>query len=216
MELANYSHLNKGAQSTQQYNFPNPNLRLGLTNTTEIEFAWLERFSQTVSQPGSASQTTSGFGDTNLRFKKNMLGNDGGPFAWALMPGVKIPTNSNGLGNKKWEPYLMIPLAVTLPNQWAISLMPELDVRKNNANDGYHTEFNSPFTIGHHLFKIFDGYGEFVSHSSNDVNAVWTNYLGTGITARVGPNTQLDVGCNFGLNSLSPSVNPFAGYVYRY
>jgi hypothetical protein len=207
LELVNYSEQPTLPGKNKNLNYPNPNFRVGVTNSIEVEVTFVPYVSQS---------NTSGIGDLNLRLKKNLLGNDGGPFAWALMPGVKVPTNTNAIGNSRYEPYLMIPFSVTLPSKWAISFMPEIDVRKNAGNGGSHTEFNSPYTIGHHLFSRFDGYAEFVTHSSNDANAAWTNYIGTGLTARTSKNTQLDAGINFGLNSATAAYNPFAGFVYRY
>lgn len=205
MEMINYTRLPNGQGS--QLNYPNPNLRIGLSNWLELDLAFV---------PHLSLQELSGRGDLNLKLKRNFFGNDGGPVAWALMPGLKIPTHAAGLGNRHWEPYLMIPFSVTLQNKWAISLMPELDLRENASGQGMHTELITPFTFGRHLFSIFDAYAELVSHSSNDLNATWLTYFGFGFTARVAKNAQIDAGMNLGLNEATPALNPFAGWVQRW
>jgi hypothetical protein len=226
LEAFNYSRLStdivdsatsvKTTSVNTQINFPNPDLRIGLTNASEIEIAWVPQVTHQVKVAGAPDQTTSGIGDINLRFKENMLGNDGGTLAWAILTGIKIPTNSNGVGNKAWEPTLMFPFGIILPGDWGFAIMPELDMRKNASNDAYHFEFNAPFTVGRHLFGPFDGFLEFVSHSSSEDGALWTNFFGAGFAVKLAKEMQIDLACNFGLNSITPQVNPYAGWVVRF
>lgn len=211
-ELANYSRLTPETGSAiSQFNYPNLNLRVGVTSRFEVDAAWVSQVSQQVN-----NQMTTGFGDLNLRIKWNMLGNDGGSMAWALMPGVKVPLNTKEIGNNKLEPYFMFPFTFNLPGDWGFSIMPEIDLRKNASNDSYHFEFNSPYNFGHHLFGPLDGFIEYVTHSSNDIGAGWTSYLGFGVSAKVGGEMQIDVGYNAGLNSSTPQVNPYVGFSMRY
>jgi hypothetical protein len=221
VELVNYSYLSQDQDgvttTTTTWRFPNPVLRVGLTDAIETQVAWAPQIRQSIAVSDPADRrTVSGIGDVNVSFKFNVQGNGGADVAWAVMPGIKIPTGATGLGNTQWEPTLMLPMSFALAGGIGLQLMPELDLRKNSSNDSFHTEFNNPITVSHHLAGAFDGYVEFVSHSSNEPAASWTNYAGAGLTFKLMRDMQFDVGCNFGLNSQTATVNPFGGWVFRY
>ena len=68
--------------------------------------------------PGPAT-TTDGFGDITTRLKVNLWGNDGGRTALAIMPFLKVPTASDGLGNDVVEGGIIVPFAFELPAGWS-------------------------------------------------------------------------------------------------
>jgi hypothetical protein len=204
--------------SRSQFNFPNPNLRIGFAKNDEVDVAWLPL---TIQKDIMNSPSLTGMGDLNLRLKHNLFGNDHGSEAFALMPGIKIPTNTNHLGNSKLEPTLMIPFSSGLPDGFGLSLMPEYDLRKNANNDSFHSELNFPITFGHRLIGAVGEYFEYVFHTNFDqanlsAGTVFTHYLGFGISPKITKNSQLDVGFNVGLNSATVPFAAFGGWVVRY
>lgn len=221
VEFVNYSYSSveptpAARTTTEVLNYPAPNFRVGLMNDLEVQVSWTPWVKQIVKTSDEGEHITSGNGDLNFFFKQNVLGNEGGDIAIAIMPGIKAPTNTRSVGNKKWEPTLMLPLSFNLPKGWNLTVMPEIDVRKNSFNNSMHTEFNSPYTFGHKIAGPVDGYVEYISHSSNETGAPWTNFIGAGLVAKVTDDMQIDVGSNFGMNSATPRYNPFAGWTYRY
>ena len=220
VEALNYSRLttrtSDAKSTTTQISLANTNIRVGLTNISEFSIAWIPYQTQTEDLTGSPKQSLSGVGDVNIRYKQNVLGNEGGSVAWAFMPGVKLPTNSGGLGNKKLEPTLMLPLSVDLSTNWNVSFTPEFDVRSNSANGNFHTEFISPITVDRHLTDKYDGYFEYVVHSGDEQGTNAGTYVGLGGSAKFTQDLQLDIGCTFGVNESTPSYNPFAGISVRF
>jgi hypothetical protein len=215
VELVNAStrirSVTDAAQLSEQQSYLTPTLRAGVTSSTELQISWTPRLTQVSDPLGPTRRSVSGYGDMNLRLKKNLNGNAEGDFAWALMPGVKIPTAQGELGNHEWEPTLMLPITIRLPSAWSLSLMPEIDVRKNAQGSGFHTESIAPLTFGHHLFAMLDGYFEYVSHATNEKDSAAFDYVGAGVSARIDKKVQIDAGCNFGLNAVTPRFNPLAG-----
>jgi hypothetical protein len=203
------------ATTTSQTNWMTTTIRLGLTNSTEAGFTYAPYIVQNITTSPGENSDNFGHGDFVISFKRNFYGNDGGPVSWALMPSVKIPSASDGLGNKLWEPSLMVPIFFAV-GEWGISIMPEVDFRKNSSDDSMHSEFNSPFNIGHNLFGPIDGYAEIVLHTSNERDATSTNTIGFGITWKPHKETQLDLGCSFGTNSSTPNFTPSAGLAVRF
>jgi hypothetical protein len=97
------------------------------------------------------AETTDGVGDLTTRLKINLWGDDGGRTAFAIMPFIKAPTNSHGLGNDAVEGGVIFPLAVALPGAWDMGLQTEVDFRRNESNRGSHAEFINSVTFSHDI-----------------------------------------------------------------
>jgi len=105
---------------TQLWSFNAMNLRSGLTKTMELQ-AFMPTYNiQTV---GDGSPISRGYGDTRLRLKYNVFGNEGGSIAMAVIPYVKLPTAAEGIGNKRVAGGLGVPFALSLPAGWSSGFM---------------------------------------------------------------------------------------------
>ncbi|MES2746578.1 MAG: transporter [Bdellovibrionota bacterium] len=186
------------------------NLKLGLTHTMDVQIVinpWTEE------RVGEDSSFETGFGDTTLRLKWNLLGNDGGPFAIGLMPFVKVPTAKDKFGNKKYEGGLILPVSLTLTEEWDLGLMLEINYEKNEEDGGFHNVFISSITTSHSLLGELSGYTEFYSETSKDSD--WEAYFDVGLTYGLSPDHQLDAGVNWGITKDADDYNYFAGFSIR-
>lgn len=120
-----YDRYKKNGENTRSrtLNYAVPNIKFGLTNTTDIQFVVDNYVKQTTSDKvANTSDTIDGFGDVTIRLKQNLWGNDGGQTAFALMPYIKTPTNTNNLGNDSVEWGVIAPLAIDLGNGYGLGL----------------------------------------------------------------------------------------------
>jgi hypothetical protein len=192
------------------------NLKVGLTNSIDLQAILSPYQSEETTTTGSPTEKKNGFGDTLIRLKYNICGNDGGDVALGLMPFAKIPTNSDALGNKKVEGGLILPIALSLPRGWSMGLMAQLNRNKNDADDNFHTESISSITAGHDIVGDLAGYLEFFSLSSDEAEASWVATADIGFTYAVTPDLQLDAGANIGLTRSADDLNPFLGVSARF
>lgn len=179
------------------------NLKAGLDDSTDLQLV-LPLFSRTSGGP-------EGFGDIGIRLKRNLWGNDDGPTALAVMPFVKIPTASDGLGNGKWEGGFIVPLAFTLPGGWDAGVMTEIDLAADEVGDGYHAVFLNSITASHGLTESTACFIELVSVLSAAFGAGDEAYFNAGLTWAVRPQWQVDGGVRVGLTSASSDFTPFLG-----
>jgi hypothetical protein len=187
------------------------NLKLGLTDSID--------FQAVITPYTSASDGTSkisGFGDTTLRLKMNIFGNNGGDFAFALMPFIILPTNSAGMGHKLYEGGLIAPLSVSLPGDWDMGTMFQYNRMKNESDDNFHDEFVTSITFGHDIVGNLAGYMEFWNSASSEADSKWTATADFGLTYRITPLIQLDGGVNVGLTDSADDLNPFLGFSALY
>jgi hypothetical protein len=113
---------------------PNPTFKVGLINNADLEVNVPFAGVHTHDTSTGSSSTLWGIGDTFVRSKINLWGNDGGDTAAAVIPYVKAPSAPLGIGNGVVEGGLIGPLALNLPNSFILLLVPEIDVFKNSAD----------------------------------------------------------------------------------
>ena len=121
MDFANLTYdapgSSRGSAKSESYQVAPMNLKVGVLNNMDVQLVLMPYQSErtTDTSVGTVEQK-SGFGDITPRVKVNLIGNDGGFFALALIPFVKLPTSQDHLGNNSVEGGLGIPYAFDVPN----------------------------------------------------------------------------------------------------
>lgn len=219
-DVYNFTTATAGGATTTTQLFTNPTLKLGVTNTLDLEvnIAPYEQVSVHDAAAGT-TVTASGAGDLFLRAKWALLGDDGGNLAIALVPYVKLPTAGRVLGNGAVEEGVLAPIVVSLPANWQLTMDPELDVLANQTGAGRHLNaidllsFSYPATKTVTLSAELWGDADFdpagtTTQASFDLGAAW-------IPAKA-PNFQLDGGVNLGLTRDTPQAQAYLGVSRRF
>ena len=192
------------------------NFKVGLLNNTDLQIV-LNPYIREQTRDDGAVSVKQGFGDIQTRLKVNLWGNDAGRTAMALMPFIKVPTNSGGdLGNDDIEGGLIVPLAMKLPGDWNMGVMAEFDLNKNATDDNYHTEYINSITFAHAIIGNLNGYVEFFNNISAEKDAKRVSTVDTGLTYALTKDIQLDMGVNIGVTAAADDLNPFCGLSMRY
>ena len=192
-------------------NVVNVNLKVGLYNNVDLQLV-VENYVYEQVRAGGVTSRKSGFGDLATRLKVNLWGNDGGRTALAVMPFVKFPTNTGGLGNKQVEGGFIFPLAVNLPYGWRMGAMTEFDIVYREGG-GYGPDFVNTINFNHEIIGNLSGYVEFFSQLTEGDLIVT---LDAGLTYALTEDIQLDCGCNFGITEAADDFNPFVGLSMRF
>ncbi len=221
MDVVNWSHdrdtSGGGDVRTDTLGIVPLNLKAGLFNWLDLQVV-LDNYTsiRTEDRRTGVKNTESGFGDVTTRLKMNLWGNDGGTTALALMPWVKAPTSSAGVGNGAVEGGLIVPLAISLPAGFGLGIMPEFDFMENGNGDGTHTEFVNTITVSHDIIGNLGGFLEFYSMVSTESGSEWVGTFDVGLTYGFTPNTQLDAGVHIGVTDSADDWNPFLGFSIRF
>lgn len=138
-DFLTYTHDVTAGQSTRSVRIGAPVLKAGLTNWVDFEMGFALYYEVRTTDRGSGNSTTArGLGDVQIGSKINLLGNDGGEQALALLPFVKLPTASQNLGNGSVEYTVNMPYSRALPDDWNMTLEPVVSILRNAQNSGYH------------------------------------------------------------------------------
>ena len=217
MDLATYSYRNDAGTKTRVTNIAPFNLKVGLLNHVDLQLVFENYLN--VRERNSASgesQKQEGIGDLTSRLKVNLWGDDGGDSALAVMPFVKFPTNSNGLGNDSYEGGVIFPLTLKLRESWALGVMTEIDVVRDDDDSGNHADFVNSASLSHDFDAAIGAYLEFYSLVSSEDSSDWVGTVDSGITYGVNEDLQLDCGINVGVTSAADDLNPFVSLSWRY
>lgn len=216
-DLVNFTHLVTGPTRTDTLLVPNPTFKVGLTNNVDFEVNTPLAGVRTYGTPGTPSTSLWGIGDTYLRSKVNLWGNDGGDTAAALIPYVKAPSAPIGIGNGAVEGGLIGPVAFSLPNSFTLLLVPEIDVLKNTLNNDYHGNYVFDVNLSREVIKNVTAYVELWSdYNADPATRATLMSFDTAVAWVFLPNIQADMGANFGLTSATPVVQVYAGLSQRF
>ena len=201
--------------TTREYGIATSNLKYGLANDLDLQVV-VETHKIAETETSGQTDRVSAFGDTTVRLKWNLSGNDDGDVAMALMPYAKLPTNGGALGNKSVEGGLIVPIGFSLPQDWDAGVMGVISKDRNADDKDDHTTFVSSFTFSHDIANDLGGYLEYYSESSTEPGAQWIATADAGLTYKFTPELQGDIGCNFGVTEAAPDLNPFLGVAARF
>ncbi len=217
MDFANFIDDRTSSVRTRAWNIAPVNFKAGLCDRADFQLIF-DGYRNVRRDDGTANghTTRSGVGDLTARLKVNLLGDDGGPVAFALLPFVKFPTNTGGLGNGDAEGGLILPLALKLPAGFDMGMETGLASLRNDGARGRHAEFVNSITVGHSLVGKLSGYAEFFSSLGTERNTAWIGTLDAGLEYALTEDIQLDCGCNFGVTRSADDLNPFAGLSVRF
>jgi hypothetical protein len=202
-------------QRFEAWAFAPMNLKIGLFNRLDAQLL-LETYNLVYEREDGSRTTRRGFGDTTVRLKYNLWGNDGGRTAFAATPYVKFPTSQDGIGNRGIEGGLILPLAVELPRAFYLGVTTRFDAVRNEDETGYHPEFVNSVAFGHDLLRSLFGYVEFFSAVSTEHDTDWIGTFDTGVIYEVTENVQLNVGVNIGVTRSADDWSVFTGLAWRY
>ena len=207
-----------GRSRVQTFLWGQTNFKLGLANWMDLQIFPQGYVEKRIGAIGNKPAVTlRGFGDTNVRIKFNVLGNDGGDLILALVPTIKIPTNTAGLGNKTFEPGLEFVYNYNLPKGFILFGQTRVDALRLDDRSGRRYVWSNPIGVFTPTFASkFTAYAEFYNAVSTQRGNPWVGTADVGLIYLVTPNFSIDVNAFFGLTRSADNLNVFTGFAYRF
>lgn len=153
----------------------------GLTANLDVQLGAEAFISQRI-ESGSFTDRRTGIGDLYGRVKWKFFDEAG--TAVALLPYVKIPTNTGGVGNNAVEGGVIVPWSTHLPTGFEVAAQAEMDFRRNPAHNGYDTFLSASAFAKQHLIGGLGFYGEATVGKSTG-GQPFVSTLGVGATFSV-------------------------------
>ncbi len=188
-------------------------LKVGVLNNVDLQLGLAP---YTTTKVSGASSSVSGFGDTVIRAKINLLGNDDGDTAFGVMPFVSLPTAADGLGSDAVEGGLKVMYQVALSSRWALGLMVEADLVKSAEQRGHVIDVMHTATVGGALAGSLGGYLEYAGFTHLSGEEDFRGYVGGGLTYNFSDDLQIDGGVRAGVSDAAEDLYIFSGVSTRY
>jgi Putative MetA-pathway of phenol degradation len=192
------------------------NFKLGLTNWMDFQIfpqGYANR--RTSGSDFGTPLNQSGFGDTTIRLKINFVGNDGGKLAVGLVSSLKIPTNTDNLGNDASEPGFGLPVNYALPGGFSFFGQARIDIFDEPAANR-RLQWSSPVGVSRTIAGKLSGYVEFYNAVSLNYDRPWIGTMDVGLIYQVAPNFSVDIDSFFGLTDSADDCNVFIGFARRF
>jgi hypothetical protein len=163
-------------------------LTTGLADNWDIQVGAQLYYSQKIETTGF-TDSDSGVGDTYVRTKWRFY--DEGGSAVAIMPYVKLPTRTSGVGSDSLEGGIIVPWTTVLPGDFQIRAMAELDFQRNDADDGYDSFWYASMAFTRPLTNALGLYGE-ATYGKSTGGAPAEGLMGVGATLHASDNIWWD------------------------
>lgn len=191
------------------------NFKIGLLHNLDIQFV-IDPYVREDADDTQVDGVNDGIGDSQIRLKINVWGNDSGRTAMAVMPFIKLPTADKPLGKGEVEGGLILPFAVDVTEGMSLGLMAEFDSVYDGDDNDHDLEFVQTAVLGFDLTQRIGAFVEYVGVWGSDSSTPYSASAGVGLTFELNENCQLDCGLNFALNDAADDLNPFAGFTVRF
>jgi hypothetical protein len=213
-DIGNFTRDTQGGSTIDTLYIVNPYLKYGLSANTDIEVNWAPDVLQRTTTDGK-HHTTNGVGDLYVRVKTNLYTDD--VFSVSIIPYIKAPTASHGIGNGQWEGGVILPMSVAIGGGFTLLTVPELDALADGNGNGHHTAVTNLINLSHALTSKLSIAVEYwrqdnpdsAGHIEQESGDIALSYL-------VNSAFQLDVGANMGLNRSTPNEQVYFGLSYRW
>lgn len=214
MSFFDYGRNRANGERTETWAFGLMNLKVGLLNNMDFQVVF-DSYTEERTRFQGTTDRVSGFSDVTLRLKTNLWGNDGGKTALALMPFVKIPTDTE-LSNNQWEGGVILPFAMSLTDKIDFACMIEADFVHDEERGGYDVEWVHTATVGFELTEHFGMFVEYTGVAGSDDEFDYQATFDAGVTFTATDNLIFDAGVRVGLNEAADDLGLFMGMSVRF
>ena len=176
-------------------------LTTGLTRSLDLQVGVDLFLRQTVSL-GGRRDSDAGFGDLSFRTKWTFWRSDSGAAALALIPYVRLPTSSAGLGSERVDGGLILPWASEGPAGIITGAMLHWD--SASTADGRRHRWSGAAFVRRDLFRLLSAYAELTLDVESGTWSAREGTLGAGVLLRPWGALEVDYQLQRGLNRQAP------------
>lgn len=176
----------------------------GLTGDLDVQVG-ADLFLSQKYERGSFTDRRSGFGDLYLRPKWSFWRDEHS--ALAVMPYVRLPTNTGQVGKRGVEGGIIVPWAAYFPGGGEFRAMGQWDLVRNAADNGYDSFWSAAAALEQPLTGLLKVYGEVTAGKSSGGDP-WAGSIGGGVQLHLATFYWWDFSIYRGLSRGAPGWNP--------
>ena len=192
------------------------NARVGLTDQVDLQLHWVPFRAARYEVNESTMADGKGIGDTRLRLALNLWGNHGGISAAAIMPFIRLPTATGGVGTGAFEGGVVVPLTIEIPAGFELRGVVQAEFADDRGGTtGVHPRFAVTAGIGREVLGPVTAAVEWTYHADVQNNVVAEYEVSALGTVAIARDLQLDVGASVGVPDTSARIHPYLRMTVR-
>lgn len=176
-------------------------LTTGLTRSLDLQVG-VDVFLRQTASLGGRRDSDAGLGDVSLRTKWTFWRMDSGNAALALIPYVRLPTSTAGLGSERLDGGLIVPWSSEGPAGILTGAMLHWD--SASTADGRRNRWSGAAYVRRNLFRLLSAYAEVTLDAQSGDWAAREGTLGAGALLRPWSGLEVDYQLQRGLNRRAP------------
>lgn len=189
-------------------------MSLGLTSRIDLQLGVDLYLRQSLSSKG-LKYTSSGLGDVTVRTKWLVWDDEPTGQNLALIPYVKLPSNTGGVGNHSVEGGLLVPWTRS-KGDTTFGAMAAVDVLRNDRDTGYEAAWQGSAFVSHKLFKPLAVYGEALLAIPPTGLSGWQASGGVGLKLEVSKHLALEYELIRGFNDRATDLLHYFRFDWRW
>lgn len=176
-------------------------LTTGLTRSLDLQVG-VDLFLRQSVTLGGRRDSDAGLGDVSFRTKWTFWRTDSGSAALALIPYVRLPTSTAGLGSERIDGGLILPWASQGPAGIITGAMLHWD--SASTDDGRRHRWSGAAFVRRDLFRLLSAYAELTLDAESGSWSEREGTLGAGALLRPWGGLEVDYQLQRGLNRRAP------------
>ncbi|MEX2044624.1 MAG: transporter [Opitutus sp.] len=171
----------------------------GLTETVDVQIG-ADLFLRERYESGGTHESHSGIGDMSFRAKWTFWRSEEAGAA-AVIPYVRVPTSTGGMGTESVEGGFIIPWESRIGAGMIAGAMLRWDVVRNPDDNGYDTNWLLSGYVHRELLSMLDVYAETALEASSAGSSDWSGFVGIGAHWKLSTRLWFDYEILRGVNS---------------
>jgi hypothetical protein len=189
-------------------------VKYGIGDRSDLQVGFAPIIRVRAMAPG-ARETLSGFGDVTVRYKHRLTPDDA-RVAVGIIPFVKLPTAKRGIGNRKVEGGVALPISTAVASA-TLTVGPEADLLADGNGHGYHLAVVNLVNLAVPVVPKLTVAGEVWSNLNFDpAGTLKQASADVALAYAASDRLQLDLGANAGLTRDTPDVEIYGGLSFRF
>lgn len=190
-------------------------LRLGVTETTELQFGLTGHVVQrSRDRATGAVDRVSGLGDGTIAIRQGLAGPNG---RVALQAYVTVPLAEQPIGSGEWSGGLLLPFGFDLPSGFELDFTPEIDLAANENGGGHHVAWGGVVGLTHDLAENLSLTGEVGALRDEDPSGHSTDArLALSLAWQPAERVQIDFEADAGLSDGAPDRTLAIGLAWQF
>jgi len=216
VDIVKYLREKEGGNEFTRLTLGAINVKFGVTDTIDVQLLFDAYLDEELKLEGDPTVSNDGVGDTVVRVKINLFGNDD-EVAIAVIPFIRIPTSASGLagGTDEVEGGILIPIEARDISGFNLAFQLGLDIVRGIDN-AHHLDVIVSGVATHRIVGRLDGFFELVARWPGLAGAEVQTGTNIGVIYTINANLTVDCGVFLGITSPSTDFEVFLGLSKRW